>query len=110
MNATIVVELQLLNPTILDCLLFNVGGVPGSGHAESTLSTLSGSSSTVTSVRKVHVFVLPVLETEELAGLYFVERFGMTIPLKPNQILVLFTRRAIFKRNFGFSTIDQCIG
>ena len=84
MNATIVFELQLLNATILDRPLFAVGGVPGPDYTECTLLTLSGWSFMVRSVRKVHVFVFPVLETEELAGLFFVEGFGVTIHLKLN--------------------------
>ena len=84
MNATIVVEMQLLNPTVLDCLLFAVGGVLGTDYTECTLPTLSGWSPMVRSVRKVHAFVFPVLETEELAGLFFVEGFGMTVHLKLN--------------------------
>ena len=81
MNATIVLELQFLNPTILDCLLFAVGEVLGPEYTECTLSILSGWSSMVRSMRKVHMFVFPVLKTEELAGLYFVEGFSMTIHL-----------------------------
>lgn len=84
MNVTIAVKLHFLNPAIQDRLLFAVGEVPAPDYTECTLSKLSRWFSRVRSVRQVHAFLFPVLETEELARPYLVEGFGMTIHLKLN--------------------------
>lgn len=57
------------------------------------------------------MLAFPVVEAEELAGLWLEEGFGITVHLELNEVLVIFARGAIFQRNLWSTTrVDQRSG